>query len=155
MDRLGDQSLSRLPGPSLRRLAWAALVLDLVGARVATRHRLVGEPFGLPTPGLLPAAFVIPCWGTALSGPLVADAALLAVASGADEGHGRARRAVSVLATLRLVGVLGEPVTWGRRPPRQAMLVAAGHLVLGVALLRAVRQRPVVRGRAPGASRGR
>ena len=54
-------------------------------------------------------------WGTALSGPLVADAVLLAVAPVADHGHPGARRAVVLLAALRLVGVLSEPVTWGRR----------------------------------------
>ena len=51
MDAVADQSPGWKTGGSLRGLAWAALVLDLVGARVATRHRLLGEPFGLPTPG--------------------------------------------------------------------------------------------------------
>lgn len=73
----GDPPPVRLTGGSLRRLSWTALALDLVGARMAARHRLVGEPFGLPTPGLLPGVLVIPCWGTARSGPLVADAALV------------------------------------------------------------------------------
>jgi hypothetical protein len=128
-------------GGPVKRLAWAALALDLVGAQMATRHRLVAEPFGLPTPGRLPAALVIPAWGTALSGPLVADAALLAMAPAAELGAPRARRAVSVLAALRLVGVFGEPVSWGRRPPRRTMLVAAAHVILGVALLRSATAR--------------
>ncbi len=136
MDAVADPPPGPRTGGPVQRLAWAALALDLVGARMATRHQLVAEPFGLPTPGRLPAALVIPGWGTALSGPLVADAALLAVAPAADRGDPAARRAVSALAALRLVGVVGEPVTWGRRPPRRTMVVAAGHVVLAAALLR-------------------
>ena len=124
-------------GAPLRGLTGAALALDLAGARVATRHRLIGEPFGVSPPGWLPEAMVLPCWGTALSGPLMADAALLALAPAADHGHRGACRAVSLLAALRLAGVLSEPVTWGRRRTAPwAMLVAAAHLVLGVSLLR-------------------
>ena len=58
---------------------------------MATRHRLIGEPFGVRPPRRLPAALVVAGWGTALSGPLVADAVLLAVAPVADRGtRGRA-----------------------------------------------------------------
>ena len=120
----------------LRGLSGAALALDLVGAWQATRHRLIGEPFGVRPPRCLPEALVVAGWGTALSGPLVADAVLIALAPVADRGHPGARRAVALLAALRLVGVLSEPVTWGRRPPRRTMVVAAAHLALGMALLR-------------------
>ena len=57
----------------------------------ATRHRLIGEPFGVRPPRSLPEALVVAGSGTALSGPLMADAVLIAVAPVADRGHpGRA-----------------------------------------------------------------
>jgi hypothetical protein len=120
----------------LRGLARGALALDLVGAWLAARHHLIGEPLGIRPPRALPEALVVAGWGTALSGPLLADGVLIAVAPAADRAHPGARRAVALLAALRLAGVLSEPVTWGRRPPRRTMIVAAGHFAVGAALLR-------------------
>ena len=118
----------------LRTIAIALTALDLVGARVALRHHLIGEPLRLRIPASVPHAVALIGWGTAVSAPWAMDAALLSSLAGRD-GE-RARKAARVLGALRVVGVLAEPATWGRRRPRWAMVLSAGHLALGGALLR-------------------
>ena len=104
-------------------MAW---VTDAVGAAVARRHRLVGEPAMIRPPFELEGPLELTVWGTATSAPFLMDAALLVAPP-------TGRR---VLGALRIAGTLAEPVTWGRRRPRAAMLLSAAHLALGVALLR-------------------
>jgi hypothetical protein len=90
---------------------------------------------GLTAPRSLPAVVVLAGFGTAVSGPLLADVALGGLASAADAGAPRARRAIRALAWLRLLGVLAEPVTWGRRRPRSAMVLSAAHLAVAISLV--------------------
>jgi hypothetical protein len=117
----------------LQGLAVAATVLDLAGARVAVGHGMVGEPFRIRFPSSAPAPVVLVAWGTAVSAPWWMDAALGAAVAGGDIE--RARRAARVLGGMRLVGVLAEPMTWGRRRPRGAMALSAAHLALAGALV--------------------
>jgi len=118
------------------RLAGVALALDLVGARLACSRGLIAEPLGLAAPSAIPRSVVLAGWGTALSGPWLVDGGLGALAVAADNGRADAGRAVRYLGWLRLAGVLAEPVTWGRRRPRWAVLVSAGQLALAAALIR-------------------
>ncbi len=120
----------------LSKIALALVALDLVGARVARRHGLVGEPLRLRIPDRVPAPVVLVGWGTAVSAPWGMDALLVGLLAGDPE---RARRGARALAVLRVAGVLAEPVTWGRRRPRWAMGLSAAHLGLGGALLHATR----------------
>lgn len=133
----------------LRRLALAAAVLDVVGARVATGRGLVAEPLLITAPAFTPTAVVLAGWGTAVSGPLLVDVALLALGSRADEGQTAARRTIWVLGWLRLVGVLAEPATWGRRAPRWAMLLSTGHVAVAALMIHNARARAAV-STAPG-----
>jgi hypothetical protein len=122
-------------GHPLRRLALAATVLDLFGVAVARRRGLVGEPLRLTAPASLPTLVVLAGFGTAVSGPLLVDVALGGLAPAADAGAPRARAAIRTLAWLRLLGVLAEPITWGRRRPRSAMVLSAAHIAVAMALL--------------------
>lgn len=119
-------------------LAAATTLLDLVGARIATRHQLIGEPFRVTVPDSLPESVVLVAWGTALSGPLAVDGLLLVLA------RRSAHRAVAALAMVRLAGVLAEPVSWGRRPPRWTMVVSAAHVYLATQVLRHTRRAATV-----------
>jgi hypothetical protein len=123
--------------PSRRRWALVAVALDLLGMRVAGRHGLVGEPLRIKAPASIPTGLVLAGWGTALSGPLLVDGVLGSLCLPAREPSPAVNRAVRALGSLRLVGVLAEPVTWGRRAPRWTMLIAAGHVVVAVGLLQA------------------
>ena len=120
---------------ALRRLALAATALDVIGARIAVPRGLVGEPLLISVPAELPAGVVLAGWGTALSAPLLMDGALGAL-SLAGDSRGATSRAVRALGMLRLVGVLVEPVTWGRRAPRWAMLISVGHVAIAASLIR-------------------
>ena len=121
----------------LAGIAAALVALDLVGARVAGRHALVGEPLRLRIPDRVAAPVVLVGWGTAVSAPWGMDALLVGLLAAADPEQ--ARRGARALAGLRIAGVLAEPVTWGRRRPRWAMALSAAHLGLAGALLRAAR----------------
>ena len=79
-----------------RVLMAAALATDLVGASVARRHDLVGEPLRIRLPVQLPTPVELTVWGSAVSAPLLMDAALIL-------GSPRLRRS---LGGLRLVGTL-------------------------------------------------
>ncbi len=125
----------------IRQLTAALTVLDLVGARVARGHGLIGEPLRIRIPAAVPTPLVLVGWGTAVSAPWLMDAALARVLAGHDAD--RARTVARGLGALRCAGVLVEPATWGRRRPRWAMALSIGNLVLGAALVRAA-------GRAPG-----
>lgn len=112
-------------------------MVDIVGGLVARRTGLVGEPFLVAAPASLPVPVVLVGWGTALSGPLVADVALVALGGAADRGRSDMRRPVRWLGVLRLVGVLSEPVTWGRRRPRWPMVLSAAQLLVAASLIHA------------------
>ena len=120
---------------SLRRLTAALVALDLVGARVALRHGLVGEPLRIRAPEWTPTPVVLVAWGTAVSAPWFMDAALTTLVAGDDEE--RCRRGARALGALRFAGVLVEPATWGRRRPRWAMALSAAHLGLAASLVMA------------------
>jgi hypothetical protein len=117
----------------------AAAGLDILGARVARRHGLIGEPLLVGPPRFVPAPLTTVVWGTALSGPLLIDAALLALTPAVAGGKAIACRVVRAGGVVRLAGVLAEPVAWGRRRPRRAMLVAAAQLVVAAGLIGAGR----------------
>jgi len=123
------------------RLGWssrwvaAAALLDFLGGSVAQRHGLIGEPLLIGPPRFVPASLTTVVWGTALSGPLLIDAALLALAPAVAGGDAGAGQVVRTCGVVRLVGVLAEPVTWGRRRPRWAMLVAAAELIVAAGLI--------------------
>jgi hypothetical protein len=84
-------------------------------------------------PRRVPRAIELALFGTALSGPLVVDGALLA--------GGRAGSPLGACTQrfgwLRLIGVLSEPATWGRRRPRWTMVISAAQLAAAVGLVRA------------------
>jgi hypothetical protein len=122
------------PGSATRWEA-AAAGLDLLGGRIAKRHRLIGEPLLVGPPRFVPASLTTVVWGTALSGPLLIDAALLALAPAVAGGDAVAGQVVRTCGVVRLAGVLAEPVTWGRRRPRWAMLVAAAQLIVAAGLM--------------------
>lgn len=121
------------------RLAVAAGALDLVGARLAVRLGMGAEPLRVSVPPTLPRSIVLAGWGTALSGPLLADVGLSTLACAADSGRHEASGAIRILGWLRLTGVLAEPATWGRRRPRWVVLMSAGHMAVAVALIRSSR----------------
>jgi hypothetical protein len=125
--------------PSLRTVAVGALAVDLVGGLVARRSGLEGEPFLVVAPTAIPGPVLLLGWGTALSGPLLADAALVAFGHAADRGSQTMCRPVRWLGLLRLVGVLCEPVTWGRRRPRWTMALSGAQLVVACSLIRCAR----------------
>ena len=123
------------------RLGWssrwvaAAALLDFLGGSVAQRHGLIGEPLLIGPPRFVPASLTTLVWGTALSGPLLVDAALLALGPAVADGDALAGQLVRTCGVVRLAGVLAEPVTWGRRRPRRAMLVAAAQLFVAAGLI--------------------
>jgi hypothetical protein len=112
-----------------------ATALDVVGAVVATRKRLVGEPLGIVAPRGLPPALVLAAWGTALSGPLTVDGVLLASTRPGDHAIARSHLPLRVLGGLRLIGVLSEPATWGRRRPRWVVLLNVAQLGIAARLI--------------------
>ena len=112
----------------------AASALDVIGGRIAKRYGLEGEPLLIGPPGFVPASLTMVLWGTALSGPLVIDTALLALAPAA-RGDGVAAQAVRTSGALRLAGVLAEPATWGRRRPRWTMVIAAAQVIVAAGLI--------------------
>ena len=75
----------------------AAAGVDVLGGLIAKRHGLIGEPLLVGPPRFVPASLTAVAWGTALSGPLLIDAALLALAP-------------AVAAGTRLPGRWSEPV---------------------------------------------
>lgn len=120
------------------RLVVAAGALDVGGARIALRRGLVAEPLRLVAPPAIPRPVVLAGWGTALSGPWLVDVGLAALAV-AGRGRHNGERAIRALGWLRLLGVLAEPATWGRRRPRWVVLVSAGHVAVAAALIRSSR----------------
>ena len=113
----------------------AATALDVVGAAVASRLGLVGEPLRITAPAWIPRPVVLVGFGSALSGPLAVDAALLRLAMVSGEGNAAPSRWIGRFGWLRLAGVLAEPVTWGRRRPSWTMLLAGAQLATSVALI--------------------
>ncbi len=114
------------------RVAVAAVVLDAVGAVVAQRKGLVGEPFGVTFPFAGPPGVELVVWGSATSAPAVMDAAALYLA-GRSQRHSadpRDAKLMTALGLCRLVGVTCEPATWGRRPSKLATMMAPCHAAL-------------------------
>jgi hypothetical protein len=105
-------------------------VADALGAAVAHRHGVAGEPLGLEPGRRLdvhrPA--VVAMWGTGLSAPLWSlPAAVVA--------ERRRSGAFRVFGTAWAAGALSEPVFWGRRPcPKVGRLAVLAHVGLALAL---------------------
>jgi hypothetical protein len=122
------------------RLALAATTIDVVGAAVAIRHDLPGEPLGIRLPPSIPRPVELALWGTAVSAPFVTDAGLAILAAADVRRHPAAAAAITALGILRLAGLAAEPATWGRRRPRSAVLLSAAHVPLALAIARAGRR---------------
>ncbi len=110
-----------------------AACTDLVGATVALRLRLEGEPFRIRFPIRLPLPMIVTSYGTALSGPLAIDGLLAAATCRSDAGQHA--NLIRRLGWLRVVGVLSEPATWGRRPHRWTVAISAAQLAAALALI--------------------
>ena len=110
------------------KLLAGLLVVDAVGAVVAVRHRVAGEPFGIGGSLDVRRPTVLIFWGSGHSAPLVSLAGALVLR----------RRWPSVLRALGVVfaaGALCEPVFWGRRScSLLGRLVLVVHFVLAVGL---------------------
>jgi hypothetical protein len=106
----------------------ALLVVDLVGAVVAHRNDVRGEPLGVGRSLDVRRPAVLLLWGTGLSPPLLS----LPVTAVVSRWPGRLR----VLAALFAVGGMMEPLFWGRRPcPRHARVLVNAHVSLATALV--------------------
>ena len=105
----------------------ALLGVDLVGAVVAHRNDVRGEPLGVGRSLDVRRPGVVLLWGTGLSPPLLS----LPVAAVVSRWPSRLR----VLAALFAVGGMMEPVFWGRRPcPLHARVLVAAHVSLATIL---------------------
>jgi hypothetical protein len=103
------------------------VAVDTVGAVVAHRHRVGGEPFGVGGGLDVRNPAVLFFWGSGLSAPVVS-----LIAAAAAHRHPRVLRVLAVV-----FGALAEPVFWGRRPcPRSARVLLVAHV--GLALILAV-----------------
>ncbi|MDQ6697623.1 MAG: hypothetical protein M3Z46_09235 [Actinomycetota bacterium] len=135
--------MSVLRDSAAGRLAVAATVIDGVGAVVAHRNQLVGEPFGIRLPLAVPLSTELALWGSATSAPLVMDLFALSLARRPPMDRRRARASIG-LGVLRLIGVACEPVTWGRRHATIAtaamvpchLAIATSQIAFGLAALR-------------------
>lgn len=126
--------------PTAARLTLAAGVVDGLGAAVARRNLLAGEPFGIRLPVAVPLGVELALWGSATSAPLVMDVAVYCLTRRSPIDRRRARALVG-LGLLRLVGVACEPATWGRRRSTIAsaamvpchLAIATSQVAVGVA----------------------
>lgn len=91
------------PGSATRWVA-AAAGLGLLGGRIAKRHGLIGELLLVGPPRFVPASLTTVVWGKTLSGPLLIDAALLALAPAVAGGDAVAGQVGLCERPDRLVG---------------------------------------------------
>jgi hypothetical protein len=110
------------------RLLLALLAVDAMGAAVAMKHRITGEPFGIGASLDVRNPAVVVLWGTALSAP-VTSLGLAAVL------YRHRPEALRVLAAMFAMGALSEPAFWGRRPcPLFGRMLLMAHVVIAGAL---------------------
>lgn len=111
-----------------------------LGAAIALRQDIPGEPLGVRVPGSV--AVHLACgWGSALSAPAPMQAAALAAAFFAKPGVLWPARTLTGLGVAALAGILAEPVTWGRRPRSRAVAAMLPlELACAVALIWAGRR---------------
>ena len=118
-------------------------------AVAATQPGLTGEVFGLHLPGRVRTHLAVGL-GSAVSAPWPMPAVALWAAVRGIHGSRRAALAVAVVGSGVLVGVLAEPVTWGRRPASASARVSIPlHLAVGAAMVSAGVYRLWMRAAAP------
>jgi hypothetical protein len=95
-------------------------ICSALGAAVALREDIPGEPLGIRVPGSV-AAHLATGWGSALSAPAPMQVAVLAAAFLARPGLAWPRRTLTGIGVAGFAGMLVEPVTWGRRSRSRAV----------------------------------
>jgi hypothetical protein len=129
-----------------RALLIGLAVVDLIGASVAQRHRVAGEPLGIGARLDVRRPMVLVLWGSGLSAPLWSLPAA-AFAERARPGS------IRLFAVAWAAGALCEPVFWGRRPcPVLGRLAVGLHVLLALVLAR-LRDRGARRSPRPARSR--
>ncbi len=111
-----------------------------LGAAVSARHDIPGEPLGLrvPTPVRVQ---LLTGLGSGLSAPLPMPLAARGAAGAADGRETWPSRLCAGIGGAALVGMLVEPVTWGRRSEaRSVKATVAVNVVSAAALLLAGRR---------------
>jgi hypothetical protein len=121
-------------------LAPAALFLVSTAygmAVAATEPDLPGEVFGLHLPGRVRVHLALGL-GSAISAPWPMPAIAMWAAVRGTRGSTWSATTVAVVGSGLLAGVLGEPVTWGRRAaPPSARISIPLHLAIGAAMVSA------------------
>ncbi len=113
---------------SSSKLLAALLAVDAVGAAIAVRDRIAGEPFGIGASLDVRRPAVLIFWGTGLSAPVASLIGTLAIRRSWPAG-------LRVFGLLFTVGALSEPVFWGRRRcSALGRLVLVLHTTLAAAL---------------------
>ena len=126
------------------RLLAALIGVDAVGATIAVRRDVRGEPFGIGASLDVRTPAVLVFWGSGLSAPLASLA-------GAAVARRIWPRGLRTLGVVFAVGALSEPVFWGRRP---CSLVGRVVLVLHVLLAAAIAVAPCEAATSAGRRRG-
>jgi hypothetical protein len=117
-------------------LAYGAATV--LGARVAVREDVPGEPLGVRVGGRVATQLAVG-WGAGVSAPWPMAVAALGTALRAGRGPGTAAIA---LGAATVAGQLVEPVAWGRRPSSPAVTRSlALNLVTSAGLVLAGRRR--------------
>jgi hypothetical protein len=113
-----------------RAVALGLAASNVVGQIVAGRQRILGRPFGVPSPIRGRAEPWV--WGTGLSGPIPL---VVAIAVGGLVGRStRARRLLRLAGATVVVGQLAEPIVWQPHRSPAATRVMVTNLILGLAL---------------------
>lgn len=110
------------------KLLAGLVVVDAIGAIVAVRRRVAGEPLGIGASLDVRRPTVVILWGTGHSAPLASLAGALVVRRVWPPG-------LRALGAVFVAGALSEPVFWGRRSCSiLGRLVLALHVVLAAGL---------------------
>lgn len=105
------------------------LLVDAVGAIVAVRRHVAGEPLGVGASLDVRRPTVLILWGTGHSAPLASLIGALVVRHIWPPG-------LRALGAVFAAGALAEPVFWGRRSCSVlGRLLLTSHLVLAVAMM--------------------
>lgn len=110
------------------KLLAALLGVDAVGATIAVRQRVPGEPLGIGASLDVRRPAVLIFWGTGLSAPLASLAGALVVRRIWPGG-------LRAFGLVFAFGALSEPAFWGRRSCSVlGRLVLVLHVVLAAAI---------------------